>query len=84
MGCFGFIVGILLNYIDYYKLNSVLNRGLRTSPDGVTYKERLLSSDELYIDERGSWRSVDEADEADNVLHKRGGSFSQYGEILKK
>jgi len=72
---------LLLNYIDYYKLNSVLNRGLQNNVDG-DYKERLLSED--YVDERGSWRSIGDEDDVPNVIHKRGGSFSQYGEIVLK
>jgi len=80
MGCFGLMVGIHLNYVDYYKLNSVLNRGIKSNTsndiDG-DMRERLLSDGSDAG--QGSWRSID--DEGRQV---RGGSFSAYGEVVRQ
>lgn len=57
MGCFGLCVGLLLNYVDYTQLNSVLNKGSQSTPNDIDsddFKERLLRDEE-----RSTWRSVD-------------------------
>ena len=84
MGLFGFFVGLLLNYVDYFKLDSVLNRGLQSTAadkDG-DYKERLLSNDRV----GESWRSLSSQgeDEVNNEIHQRKGSFTSYGEVVRK